>query len=245
MYGVQPCITERVFKANFIMMRTLFVLVIGLCGATLFAQQSETRNPGSFKGIKVSDGIDVYLKKGDKETLRVEVSGTSINNVLTEVSGDNLRIQISEGRYKGSRTVKVYVTYVDLNRLSASSASTIYGDEVIKTRSLALHASSAGTIEVKVDVETLVVGASSAGDIEVKGQTKKAEIEASSAGDVDGYYLEAEEASIRASSAGSVKLTVTKQIDARASSGGSIRYRGSPPKTNTNTSSGGSVKKSS
>ncbi len=227
-------------------MQKLFVWA--LCffyGTALFAQQSETRNVGAFSGIKVSEGIDVYLKKGDKETLRVEVSGTAIENVLTERSGDILRIHMAEGRYRGSRTVKVYVTYVEVNRLSASSAANIYADGVIKSRALTLTASSAGTIEANIEVESLTASASSAGDIELKGRAKRVEIEASSAGDVDGYDLETEEATIRASSAGSIKVSVTQQIEARASSGGTIRYRGSPSKTNINSSSGGSVKKSS
>jgi len=58
-------------------------------------------------------------------------------------------------------------------------------------------------------------------------------------------HLEAEEVTAGASSAGSIKINVTQKIDARASSGADIRYRGSPMKTNTNSSSGGSVRKSS
>ena len=41
-------------------------------------QESETRNIGSFSGVKVTEGIDVYLKRGDKESVRVEVTGTSL-----------------------------------------------------------------------------------------------------------------------------------------------------------------------
>jgi hypothetical protein len=36
----------------------------------------------------------------------------------------------------------------------------------------------------------------------------------------------------------------SKEIDAHASSGGDVRYRGNPSRTNTGSSSGGSVKKS-
>jgi len=226
-------------------MKNLLVLVFLLIGSILYAQESETRNVGSFRGIKSSTGIDVYLKRGDKESVRVEVSGTDIKNVITQVSGDYLKIQMAEGRYNRTRTVKVYVTYVELTKLSCSSASSIYAEETIKTRSLSLSASSAGSIDIGVDVESLVVGVSSAAEVELRGKAKRVEMEASSAAEISGYDLETQEADISASSAGSIRISVSQKIDARASSGADIRYRGSPMKTNTNSSSGGSVKKSS
>ncbi|HRJ28296.1 MAG TPA: head GIN domain-containing protein [Cyclobacteriaceae bacterium] len=226
-------------------MKKVMVLVFLLIGSFVYAQESENRNVGSFRGIKSSTGIDVYLKKGNKESVRVEVSGTDIKNVLTEVSGDYLKIHMAEGRYNRTRTVKVYVTYVELTKLSCSSASSIYADEIIKTRSLSLSASSAGSIDVGIDVESLTVSVSSAAEIELRGKAKRIEMEASSAAKVDGYDLEAEEADLSASSAGSIRVSVSQKIDARASSGADIRYRGSPMKTNTNSSSGGSVRKSS
>lgn len=226
-------------------MKKSMVLVFLLMGSILYAQESENRNVGSFRGIKSSAGIDVYLKKGGKESVRVEVSGTDIKNVITEVSGDYLKIQMAEGRYNRTRTVKVYVTYVDLTKISCSSASSIYADEIIKTRSLSLSASSAGSIDIGVDVESLTASVSSAAELELRGKAKRVELEASSAAKIGGYDLETEEADCSASSAGSIRISVSQKIDARASSGADIRYRGNPLKTNTNSSSGGSVRKSS
>lgn len=226
-------------------MRARWVFFFLFSVTLVFAQQSETRNVGSFKGVKASAGIDVYLKKGDRESVRVEVSGTDLKNVVTEVSGDYLKIHMAEGRYSRSRTVKVYVTYVEVSKLSASSAASIYGESTIRTRSMSISASSAGSVEISVETERLEVGVSSAAEVELTGKAKVADFEASSAGQIDAYDLEAEEVTAGASTAGSIKINVTQKIDARASSGADIRYRGNPMKTNTNSSSGGSVRKSS
>lgn len=222
-----------------------WILLLLMSTTFLFAQQTETRNVRSFKGVKASAGIDVYLKKGNSESVRVEVSGTDVKNVITEVSGDYLKIHMAEGRYNRSRTVKVYVTYIELSKLSVSSAASIYGEGAIRTRSMSISASSAGSVEINIDTERLDVGVSSAGEVELTGKAKIANLEASSAGEIDAYDLEAEEVTAGASSAGSIRVSVTQKIDARASSGADIRYRGSPMKTNTNSSSGGSVRKSS
>lgn len=221
---------------------TVFVLLTTI---SAFAQETQTRALSPFTGVKVAEGIDVYLTKGDKESARVEVYGTSIQNVITEVSGSYLKVHMRDGNYKGRVEVKVYVTYQQLQKLSASSAGNIYSQGVIKTSSLDVGASSAANIEIEVDAGEVSASASSAGEIELKGKTRSFEADASSAGEIDAYDLESESVNVNASSAGSVKVTVKDALRADASSGGSIRYRGNPSKSITNSSSGGSVKKSS
>ena len=126
----------------------------------------------------------------------------------------------------------------------ASSASIVFSDGPIKSRSLEVHTSSAANIEISVEVSEIIIHASSAGDVILEGKAGRLEAEASSAGEIDAYNLTCETADGSASSAGSIKINVSQELLAHASSGGSIRYRGNPTKTNTTSSSGGSVKKS-
>lgn len=212
---------------------------------SIFAQQSEVRNVGTFKGIKSAEAIDVYLKKGDKESVKVDVTGTDLADVLTEISGSYLKIHMRDDNHYGKkRDVKVFVTYVELDRITASSASNIFSEGVIKCSSIEVHASSAANIEISLDATDVRVHVSSAGDVILAGKAKTVDAEASSAGEIEAYNLIADSAEASASSAGGIKLNVTQALDGHASSGGSIRYRGNPTKTNTNSSSGGSVKRS-
>jgi len=211
----------------------------------LLAQQTEVRSLGSFKGIKVSQAIDAYLKKGDKESARVEVTGGSTSDVVTTVEGSSLRIKMKDGRnFWNKINVKVYVTYVNLEKISASSASSVFSDGVIKTDHIDISASSAANVEVSLDAMSSMVDTSSAGEVVLEGKSPKLEVEASSAGDVDAYKLESETVVANVASGGEAKISVSKDLEAHASSGGDIRYRGNPSRTNTHSSSGGSVKKS-
>jgi len=211
----------------------------------LWAQQTETRSLSSFKGIKVSQAIDAYLKKGDKESVRVEVTGGSPSDVITEVEGSSLKIRMRDSHNFWSKAnVKVYVTYVTLEKISASSASSVFSDGVIKTGNIDIAVSSAANVEVSLDASSVMVDTSSAGEVVLEGKSPKLEVEVSSAGDVDAYKLECETVVANVSSGGEAKLSVSKDLEAHASSGGDIRYRGNPSRTNTNSSSGGSVKKS-
>jgi Putative auto-transporter adhesin, head GIN domain len=211
----------------------------------LWAQQTETRSLSSFKGIKVSQAIDAYLKKGEKESVRIEVTGGSPSDVITEVEGSSLKIRMRDSHNFWSKTnVKVYVTYVTLEKISASSASSVFSDGVIKTGNIDIAVSSAANVEVSLDASSVMVDTSSAGEVVLEGKSPKLEIEVSSAGDVDAYKLECETVVASVSSGGEAKISVSKDLEAHASSGGDIRYRGNPSRTNTNSSSGGSVKKS-
>lgn len=226
-------------------MKNILIVVLLFSGIlTSQAQQTEVREVGSFSGVKSGEAIDVYLKKGDKESVKVEVTSAKLSDVITEISGSYLKIHMRSGVYRNRGTIKVYVTYVNLNKISASSASNVFSEGTIKTSLMDISVSSAAQIELKIESENLTIDASSAGDIVLEGKAKSFEVEASSAGDVDAYNLESERVAARASSGGSVKINVTKELDAQASSGGSIRYRGNPMKTNSDSSSGGSVKKS-
>lgn len=225
------------------MRKFIATLFLSISSIAVMGQQSEVRSIGSFSGLKAGEAIDVYLKKGDKESVRVETSGTDLGNVLTEISGSYLKIHMRDGRYK-NQNVKVYVTYVSLDRIHASSAANVYSEGTNSSNSLTMSASSAATIEIAINAGDVMVEVSSAGDIVLEGKAKSLELEVSSAGEVDAYELECEIVRAEASSAGSAKISVTKELTAHASSGGSIRYRGTPGRTNTDSSSGGSVKKS-
>lgn len=231
-------------QINFSMKQVgIFVLFV-LSVLNAAAQENDTRQIAPFKGLRVSDAIDVYLKKGDKESARIETDNVRPSDVITEVSGSYLRIHMRQGNYQGRRTVKVYVTYVTLEKISAAAASTVVSEGILKTPTLDISAGSAAKVELEVDAGEISLDAASAGDIRLEGKGKRLRAEASTAGSIDAYTLECETVEARAATAGSAKLNVTKSLDAEASTGGSIRYRGNPSNTNTDSSTGGSVKKS-
>lgn len=227
------------------MNRILTTLIFAGFVGTVVAQQSEVREVGAFQGIRAAEGIDVFLKKGDRESVRVEVDGnTQLSHVVTEVAGTYLKIHLRDGRFRRNVNAKVFVTYREVNKISASSASNVYSEDAIKTRNLAIECASAASVELSVDVDAVKADASSAGDLELKGKANRAEFAVSSAGEIDAYDLRAGVVSVTGSSAGTAKVHVLNELYAEATSGASIRFRGNPTKSRTDSRSGGSVKKS-
>ena len=208
-----------------------------------FAQQSEVRQVGPFKGVKAYEAISVTLKKGDKESVKIEVERVPLSAVITEISGNYLKIHMADGRHNNERRVKVEVTYVTIEKLSASQASEILSEGTLKCATLDVAAASAASIELTIDAGAVTADVASAGDVILEGKAKSLLAETASAGVLDAYNLECETVDVTAGSAGTAKVSASKEIKANASSAGSIRYRGNPAKSDTRSGSGGSVRK--
>ncbi|WP_424961525.1 head GIN domain-containing protein [Ekhidna sp.] len=248
------------------MKKSFLITILGiLIAGFTFAQSEETRSLSSFSEISAHEGIDVYIRQGNKEEARIVSETHDLDEVLTDVSGGRLKIHL-EGNNHRNINVEVYVTYKSIRAISSSSASSLSsegsidagGDDfdvdvssagdidatIENADELTVDASSAGDARLKVSCNEIEADVSSAGDVQVSGVAKMQDVEVSSSGDYDGYDLESEEADVSASSGGGIKLNVSNKLDARASSGGSVRYKGSPKYLDASSSSGGSIKKS-
>ncbi len=226
-------------------MKKILLVVFSMAIAlSSYSQKKEERKLPNFDGVKVSNAINLYLKHGNETKAVVEVDGIDLDQVITEVSGGRLRISLRKSNnFRRSIHVKVYLTYKSLEYISASSAADVYSESVIKADDLEVSASSAASMELDIDVSRLDMSVSSAGDLELSGRAGSITGSASSAGDVDAFDLICKRADVRASSAGGIRINVTDEIEARASSGGSVKYKGNPSQSNTDSSSGGSVRK--
>ena len=221
----------------------LSILFLSLCMAVM-AQHKEVRNLSSFSKLEVSRAVKVYIEKGSTEKARIEVSGLDLEDIKTEVNGSTLNIGIHKHKkHLRNVDVTVYLTYKSLSAIEANSAASVYTKELFKSDKLKLDVNSAATIALEISVGSLYVDVSSAGDIQLEGEADSQEISVSSAGSYKAYDLDCKESDIHVSSAGSAKIVALNKLKAKASSAGSIKYKGNPKNTNVHASSGGSIKK--
>jgi hypothetical protein len=108
-----------------------------------------------------------------------------------------------------------------------------------------MQLSSGASFTGKVDIEKLSVDQSSGAGSNFTGKVMNLTVETSSGAVFRGYDLASEYCNARASSGGSVRVTVNKELTAKASSGGGIHYKGSGVIRDVDTGSGGSVSRKS
>jgi hypothetical protein len=200
------------------------------------------RKTDSFTGVKVSSGIDVYLKQGNNEAVSVEADENLQDYILTEVRGGVLNVY-SEYNIRDAERKRVYVTMKEVNSVKTTSAGDVYGESPINSDRLDLSASSAGNIKLEVKANKVDIDISSSGDITLTGETDFLRADLSSAGDLKAYDLRAREADISVSSAGDADINVSEKLTARASSAGDINYKGDPKYVDSHASSAGGVHK--
>ena len=222
-------------------MRTLSFLLLFV--ATLsFAQQKETRKLSSFDAIDVSEGIEVILEKGSPEA-RVEVSGADLNDVITEVSGGTLNIEMRGNNNYRNLEVTVYVKFESINEIDASSAANVVFKSTISGRELDIDVSSAAYVRADVDVSAIHIDISSSGKVELTGKAEEQEVDISSAASLEADEMVSRIADIEVTSAGSASVQVTEELRAEANSAGRVSYKGNPERVFADSSSGGKVRK--
>lgn len=201
---------------------------------------TKERNVDSFTGIKVSSGIDVYLKQGDKESVSVEADENLHEYILTEVRNGVLNVY-TEHNIRRAEKKRVYVTMKHIESIKTTSAGDVLGESPINSDRLELSASSAGNIKLEVKATEISVDISSSGDISLAGETDNLKADLSSAGDLKAFDLKTKEADISVSSAGDADVNVSDRLIARASSAGDINYKGDPRNVDAHSSSAGGV----
>lgn len=205
--------------------------------------EEESRNVKNFDELEVSHGIDVYVTFGDDTDLRVETHEDLMNDLVTEVRGKTLKIYF-EGSFIWAQTANVYVQAQEIVGISASGGSNVDVEETIMGRDLALSASGGSDIEAEVDVENLEVEVSGGADIEIAGKADYLQAITSGGSDLDAYDLVVRRARLEASGGSDMNVYVEEELDARASGGADIHYRGDPDFVDAHDSSGGDVSSS-
>lgn len=201
---------------------------------------SEIRKVRGFDGIKVSSGIDVYVKQGEGENLKVEADENLHEVIRTEVKNRTLYIYTEEN-IRRAKAKRVYVLYKELNRIKISSSGDLEGVNTLKTDNLEISLSSAGDLDLDVEARDIYLSISSSGDARISGRADYLKASLSSAGDLDAYGLKVNRCRITVSSAGNAKIHVTEELDASASSAGDIYYQGDPAIKNLRSSSAGGI----
>ncbi|MBL4604373.1 MAG: DUF2807 domain-containing protein [Flavobacteriaceae bacterium] len=193
-----------------------------------------------FTRVKVSNGLDLYIKQGSKTSLTVEADENLHEIIITEVKGGVLKIY-TDRNIRRAKARKVYLTVTTLEELKATSGSDVFSENTIKANDLEVSTSSGADMRIEVDADNVTSRSSSGADLRISGIANSHSANASSGSSIHAYNLKSKNVTAKVSSGADISVFATESINARASSGGDIRYKGSPEKVNKKTSSGGGV----
>ena len=224
-------------KKVFIIVVSLFLTI-----TTLFAQEQETRQVREFNSISTYDGISVQLVPSEKN--EVVLSGTSIDKVVTQVSGSRLKIKMDFGsNFKGNDNHIIVYYSKDIESITATEGSTITSNHEIKTngKRIDLKAVEGAEIDLEVNVDKIKVKVSTGGEMKLKGKSETVVVNIYTGGSFDGKELKGKYGEVSISTGGSAKVYISEILDASVTMGGNIYYYGGTKTVNENISLGGSI----
>jgi len=204
--------------------------------------KTQNRGLSGFNSIKVSSGIDLYLKMGDAESVTITADEDIIDKIVAKVENGVLKIYVENHfGWKWNYEQKAYVTVKQLAGINASAGSDVESENTLVADNLEIDASSGSDIEIHVKAGTLKLETSSGSDAKLTGTAEKFEADASSGSDISASGLETKICRVSVSSGSDASVNVSEELYANASSGGDVKYSGNPKKKDIHESSGGDV----
>ncbi|OGX89074.1 hypothetical protein BEN47_08060 [Hymenobacter lapidarius] len=211
----------------------------------------EVRSLGNFTAVDVSGGVQVTLAAGPIQ--RVEASADTpelLARLKTEVRDGVLKVsfdhKLNEAWSKDNRprNLRVSIVAAPLTALEVGSGSRVEVKNGYTVGDFRLEVGSGAVVSAPdFTAKSVQARVSSGGVATLSGNVESLNVQASSGGVFKGDNLQATACEASASSGGTVAVAVQKKLTANASSGGDVRYGGSPQAVTKHTSSGGSVKK--
>jgi hypothetical protein len=227
----------------------LFFAVLALVGAkaqeTLVNDANAVvRTVGNFTGIDASTGIVVLLKQGPAAVSVSAATPEMRDNIITEVRDGILYINIK--RTPGKRTeykkIRAYVSAPSLNVLNASAGASIKIEGTFSTDNLKAKFSSGSVAEGSLKCNALSIDQNSGSVCKLTGAANTLSVQCSSGAICKSFGLTTENCVADVNSGAMIEISVSKDLQAKATSGGSIKYNGACKVSRLETNSGGIIK---
>lgn len=229
----------------------LVVATVSLCFAQKIVNDpnAEKRNVSGFHGIEVSTGIELVITQSGSEEVAVSASTTEFRDkIVTKVDNGILKIYYenklaSINTKKERKDLKAYVSYKSIDRLDANTGARVDWDGTLKASSLKMKVNTGAVVKGKIDVNDLVVDQNTGSIVTLSGDAGKLEVDGDTGSMFKGIDLNTDNCSATTSTGAGIYITVQKELNVKANTGGYVKYKGDAGIREVKTHTGGSVSK--
>lgn len=226
---------------------------------------NENRNVGQFSGVNVATGVVLNFKQETPISVNVVADADKLQYIVTRVENGILNVYIDDKVQKNLKfkNISVNVSAPNLEQIKTTSGAVFNSINAINETKMNVEVSSGAVVNADLNIKEqgsitvtsgavinsrlkaneLIMKLTSGSTANLNGNVGFGKLEVSSGATGNTGNLSFKKVEIHATSGASVSCDVEEELAAKASSGGSIKYKGNP-KINSDISkiSGGSLK---
>jgi len=198
---------------------------------TLSAKAQETKNVSvnNFSEISVSVGIELHITQGNSESAKIIANANVIDDVVVEQSGNAVKVHWKQQNWDmktKDRKAKVYISYIKINTLSATTGSSVFTENRLKTDHLYLSVTTGANIDALLEAENLDLHSTTGAVMSLKGTAGNLTIQSSTGSNINTLDLIVENANVHSTTGANIKINVKNVLETTTSTGGNISYKG-------------------
>lgn len=239
-------------------MKKIFLsfLLFAATGTALLAQKTfndanaEKRSVAGFHGIQVSTGIRLVLIESITEEVAVSAATTEFRDkIITKVENGILKIyyedktQNNTDKKREKRELKAWVSYKTLDQLDANTGAQVEIEGILKSSSVKMNVNTGATVKGAVNIDDLEVDQNTGSVISFTGTAGKLTVDGDTGSTFKGTDLTTNNCNVTASTGAGVYITVQKELNVKANTGGYVKYKGEAGIREIKTNTGGTVTK--
>ena len=210
---------------------------------------AEIRKVPAFHAIHVATGIRLLLTQGTEMAVAVSARSPEYRDkIKTEVKSGVLHIYFDTDKWRwfdfNGKELQVYISCTDLDDLEGSSGAKIEVEGTLKSGTFTMSFNSGAKFWGKVEAQDMKIEQNSGAQTTISGTAGRLKASATSGSHLHGFDLMTGDCDANANSGGSIEISVEKEMEVSAHSGGKILYQGKGVIREVHTSSGGKVSRS-
>jgi hypothetical protein len=243
----------------------IFLVAASLLGSGIVsAQGTETRKLLPFNKLDIGGPFEVFIEKGNEESVKIVAEGVALEKIVTEVTGNTLEIYLKRGDYRNIKT-KLYVVYKNVEAIEKSGSGNLacnsdlaannfnldlsgsgnVNGKKIKGQHITIRKSGSGNIKIDaLETDDADLSLSGSGDVEIgDGYAKTQSVHISGSGNMRAHGLKSNECIASISGSGNIEVSVSQSLAGSISGSGNIVYDGDAQVKKSGISGSGRISK--
>jgi hypothetical protein len=222
---------------------------------------TENRVISDFEGVEVEGSFIVYIDSSNETSILVEADENLLDEIRTQVRGNNLIIETYRDRCLNSRNdITIYVTAPDIEEIKLLGSGRIYCDEFessemnveltgsgsiffdyINSNESDIDLIGSGTIRGTIDTYSANILIEGSGIVRLEGSAHHANMDLLGSGSIQAREFTTDIADVDLTGSGKVEVFATEFLEASVTGSGMIYYYGNPAEVIKHISGSGNI----